>query len=33
MENLTGIRESTNQQPRNKQEKRRSNNWAFHQLR
>ena len=33
IEDLTGIRESTNQQPRNKQEKRRSNNWAFYQLR
>ncbi|WNZ26127.1 IS200/IS605 family element transposase accessory protein TnpB [Leptolyngbya sp. NK1-12] len=33
IENLTGIRERTNQQPRNKTERRRSNNWAFYQLR
>jgi len=32
-ENLTGIRERTNQKPRNKTERRRSNNWAFYQLR
>lgn len=33
IEDLTGIRERTNQQPRNKIERRRSNSWAFHQLR
>ena len=33
IEDLTGIRESTNKQPRSRQEKRRSNSWAFHQLR
>jgi len=33
IEDLTGIRERTNQQPRNKTERRRSNNWAFFQLR
>jgi IS605 OrfB family transposase len=33
IEDLTGIRERTNQQPRNKTEKRRSNSWAFYQLR
>ena len=33
LEDLTGIRESTNKQPRNKQERRKSNNWAFYQLR
>lgn len=33
IEDLTGIRHRTNQQPRNKTERRRSNNWAFHQLR
>ncbi|MBW4680503.1 MAG: transposase [Microcoleus vaginatus WJT46-NPBG5] len=33
IENLTGIRERTNQQPRNKVERRRSNSWAFYQLR
>ena len=33
LEDLTGIRERTNQQPRNKQERRRSNSWAFYQLR
>ncbi len=32
-EDLTGIRERTNRQPRNKTERRRSNSWAFHQLR
>ncbi|MFN3679362.1 RNA-guided endonuclease TnpB family protein [Thermosynechococcus sp.] len=32
-ENLTGIRERTNQQPRSKAERRRSNSWAFYQLR
>ena len=33
IENLTGIREQTNQQPRSKTERRRSNSWAFYQLR
>ena len=33
IENLTGIRERTNQKPRSKTERRRSNNWAFYQLR
>jgi putative transposase len=33
LEDLTGIRERTNQQPRNKQERRKSNNWSFYQLR
>ncbi len=33
IEDLTGIREQTNQQPRNKTERRRSNSWAFYQLR
>lgn len=33
IENLTGIRERTNQQPRNKIERRRSNSWSFYQLR
>ncbi|XFA73660.1 transposase [Thermosynechococcaceae cyanobacterium Okahandja] len=33
IEDLTGIRERTNQQPRSKTERRRSNSWAFHQLR
>jgi putative transposase len=33
IENLAGIRERTNQQPRNKTERRRSNSWAFYQLR
>jgi len=33
LEDLTGIRERTNQQPRNKTERRRSNSWAFYQLR
>jgi IS605 OrfB family transposase len=33
IENLTGIRERTNKKPRNKTEKRRSNSWAFYQLR
>jgi IS605 OrfB family transposase len=32
-EDLTNIRESLNQQPRNKTERRRTNNWAFYQLR
>ncbi len=33
IEDLTGIRERTNQKPRNKIERRRSNLWAFYQLR
>lgn len=33
IEDLTGIRERTNGQPRNKTERRRSNSWAFYQLR
>lgn len=33
IEDLTGIRERTNQQPRNKSERRRSNSWSFYQLR
>jgi IS605 OrfB family transposase len=33
LEDLTGIRERTNQEPRPKPERRRSNNWAFYQLR
>ncbi len=33
LEDLTGIRERTNQQPRGKTERRRSNSWAFFQLR
>ncbi len=33
LENLTGIRERTNQMPRSKTERRRSNSWAFYQLR
>ena len=33
LEDLTGIRERTNQQPRNKTERRHSNSWAFFQLR
>ncbi len=33
IEDLTGIRERTNQQPRSKTERRRSNSWAFFQLR
>jgi len=33
IEDLTGIRESTNQQLRSKTERRRSNSWAFYQLR
>jgi IS605 OrfB family transposase len=33
IEDLTGIRSRTNQQPRNKTERRRSNSWAFYQLR
>jgi IS605 OrfB family transposase len=33
IEDLTGIRERTNQKPRNKTERRRSNSWAFYELR
>ncbi|MBR8835027.1 MAG: transposase [Stigonema ocellatum SAG 48.90 = DSM 106950] len=33
LEDLTGIRERTNQQPRSKTERRRANSWAFYQLR
>lgn len=33
LEDLTGIRERTNQEPRPKTERRRSNSWAFAQLR
>jgi IS605 OrfB family transposase len=33
IEDLTGIRKRTNQQPRTKTERRRSNSWAFFQLR
>lgn len=33
LEDLTGIRERTNQQPRSKTERCRSNSWAFYQLR
>jgi putative transposase len=33
LEDLTGIRERVNQQPRSKAERRRTNNWAFYQLR
>ncbi len=33
IEDLTGIRERTNQKPRNKTERRRSNCWSFYQLR
>ncbi|MEG4120979.1 transposase [Microcoleus sp. N9_B4] len=33
LEDLTGIRERTNQQPRSKKERRLSNSWAFFQLR
>lgn len=33
IEDLTGIRERTNEQPRSKVERRRSNSWAFFQLR
>lgn len=32
-EDLTNIRESLNQKPRSKVERRRTNNWAFYQLR
>ncbi|MEB3883175.1 IS200/IS605 family accessory protein TnpB-related protein, partial [Lyngbya sp. CCY1209] len=33
LEDLTGIRERTNLQRRSKTERRRSNSWAFYQLR
>ncbi|HBY80975.1 MAG TPA: transposase, partial [Cyanobacteria bacterium UBA11148] len=33
IEDLTGIRDRTNQQPRTRAERRRSNSWAFYQLR
>jgi IS605 OrfB family transposase len=33
LEDLTGIRERTNAEPRTKAERRRSNHWAFYQLR
>ncbi|WP_396810320.1 RNA-guided endonuclease InsQ/TnpB family protein [Microcoleus sp. FACHB-SPT15] len=33
IEDLTGIRERTNRAPRSKTERRRSNSWAFYQLR
>ncbi|MFS8916500.1 transposase [Synechococcus sp. H55.7] len=33
LEDLTGIRERVNQQPRSKRERRRANSWAFYQLR
>ncbi len=33
LEDLAGIRERTNKQPRSKTERRRSNSWAFYQLR
>lgn len=33
LEDLTGIRECTNQRPRTKTERRRSNSWSFYQLR
>jgi len=33
IEDLTGIRERTNSKPRSKTERRRSNSWAFYQLR
>jgi putative transposase len=33
LEDLTGIRERVNQQPRSKAEQRRANSWAFYQLR
>ncbi|WP_448527707.1 RNA-guided endonuclease TnpB family protein, partial [Parathermosynechococcus lividus] len=33
LEDLTGIRERTNQQSRSKTERRRANSWAFYQLR
>lgn len=33
IEDLSGIRQRTNQQPRSKTERRRSNSWSFYQLR
>ena len=33
IEDLTGIRDRTNQEPRSKTDRRRSNSWAFYQLR
>jgi IS605 OrfB family transposase len=33
IEDLTGITEDLNQEPRNKEERRRTNSWAFYQLR
>lgn len=33
VEDLTGIREKTNQKPRSKKERRQSNSWSFYQLR
>lgn len=33
LEDLTGIRDRTNKQPRSKTERRRANSWAFYQLR
>ncbi|WP_373872941.1 RNA-guided endonuclease InsQ/TnpB family protein [Microseira wollei] len=33
IEDLTGIRDRTNQKPRNKTERRRANSWAFYELR
>jgi IS605 OrfB family transposase len=33
LEDLTGIRERTNREPRHKEERRRGNTWAFYQLR
>jgi IS605 OrfB family transposase len=32
-EDLTGIRDNLNEKPRNKTERRRTNNWAFYQIR
>jgi IS605 OrfB family transposase len=33
LEDLTGIRQRTNEQPRSRTERRRANSWAFYQLR
>lgn len=33
IEDLTGIREDLNQQPRSREERRKTNNWSFYQLR
>ncbi|MUL38973.1 transposase [Gloeocapsopsis sp. AAB1 = 1H9] len=33
IEDLTGIRDDLNQEPRNREERRRTNSWAFYQLR